>query len=128
MSEDVNRAATRRLGAALEQWDLDEYESVIAENAIEGRPQTGERFVGRTNIMAMYRHFPEAPKITWRRLIGGGNTWALEGTMVVGEGDPVYLIGTFELDRGKVVKGDFYFAAQTTPSIYHQGWAEPGTT
>lgn len=59
MPEDVNESTIGRLAAALEQWDLEEYEVVLADNAVEGRPQTRERFVGRTNIMGMYRHFPD---------------------------------------------------------------------
>jgi hypothetical protein len=128
MTEDVNRSTIRRLAAALQQWDLDEYEVVLAEDAVEGRPQTGERFVGRTNIIGMYRHFPDTPRIAWRRIIGGDNTWALEGTMVVGEGEPISLIGTFELNDGEVIRGDFYFATPTTPPVYHEGWSEPGAT
>lgn len=128
MSEDVNRRTMERVAAAFEQWDLDEYESVLAVEAVEGRPQTGQRFVGRSNIMGMYRDFPEGLRASWRRLIGGGSTWALEGEIDFGKGGSTHVIGTFELDDGLVTKVDFYFATKTEPPVYHAGWAEPGTT
>lgn len=128
MDEDVNRRTMERLAAALEQWDLEEYEKLLAVDAVEGRPQTGQRFVGRNNIMGMYQAFPEELRASWRRLIGSGSTWALEGIIDFGKGQSIHVIGTFELDDGLVTKVDFYFAAPTEPPVYHAGWGEPGTT
>ncbi len=126
--EHVNRRTMERLAAAFEQWNLDQYQSLLAVDAVEGRPQTGQRFVGRDNIMGMYRAFPEGVTAKWRRLIGGGSTWALEGLLTFGQGESTHVIGTFELDDGRVTRVDFYFAEPTEPPIYHTGWAEPGTT
>ncbi len=128
MAENVNRRTMERLAAAFERWDLDGYESLLAVDAVEGRPQTGERFVGRDNIMGMYRAFPEGLTASWRRLIGSGNTWALEGVIDIGQVGSTHVIGTFELNDGVVTKVDFYFAERTEPPVYHAGWAEPGTT
>ncbi len=128
MAEDLNRRTMERLAAAFEQWDLDEYESLLSIDAVEGRPQTGQRFVGRDNIMGMYRAFPEGLAATWRRLIGRGTTWALEGVLDFGEGTSTHVIGTFEVRDSRVTKVDFYFAGKTEPPVYHAGWAEPGST
>ena len=38
-------------------------------DAVEGRPQLGERFVGRDNIVGMYRDLPSKPTTTWRSVL-----------------------------------------------------------
>jgi hypothetical protein len=55
---DQSRQATENLFAAWERWDLDTVGSLVADNAVDERPQSGERFVGRSNIMGMYAEVP----------------------------------------------------------------------
>ena len=56
-----NEQTARALLDAFARFDLDAYESLIAEDAVERRPQTGDRFVGRAKIAGMYRHYPADP-------------------------------------------------------------------
>ena len=65
-----NEQAARSLLDAFARFDLDTYESLIAEDAVERRPQTGDRFVGRAKIIGMYRHYPaDPPVVTWERSV-----------------------------------------------------------
>ena len=125
MTERDNREAAERLFAAWERWDLDTIGSLLADDAVDGRPQSGERFVGRANIIGMYREVPGPPRIRWRSVRGGPGVWVAEGIVEYGEG-PVQLVGVVELSDGLVVKADYYFAEPFAPPEARARWAEPG--
>ncbi len=122
MSEDMNNAAADELFAAWERWDLDTLGSLVADDAIDRRPQSGEHFVGRANIMAMYREVPGPPEITWRNIRGGPELWVAQGLVDYGEG-PVHLIGIVQFADGKIVEGDYYFADPFEPPEARARWA-----
>jgi hypothetical protein len=122
MSEHTNREAADRLFAAWERWDLDTVESLVANDAIDSRPQSGEHFVGQANIMAMYQAVPGPPKIRWQSIRGGPAVWVAQGIVEYGEG-PVHIIGIVEFADGKIVKGDYYFANPFEPPEYRARWA-----
>ena len=123
MSQDSNREAAERYFRAFERWDLETVASVVADDAVEGRPQSGERFVGRTNIMGMLHALPSEPTISWRSIRGGGRVWIAEGTVEYGEG-PVGLIGVAEFEDGKMVVADYYFADPFEPADWRVPFAE----
>jgi hypothetical protein len=123
MSESENAATIRRVATALRNWSLNDYEALLADQAVEGRPQIKERFVGRENIMGMYRSFPGQLEFSWRGVRGAGAVWVLEGIMRYGE-NLEYVIGVFELVDGKIFKVDWYFAPPVDPPPYHARWAE----
>ena len=52
-SDQLARDTAAKLFAAWERWDLDTVGSLVADDAVDERPQSGERFVGRSNIMGM---------------------------------------------------------------------------
>ena len=64
-SDQVARDAAAKLFAAWERWDLDTVGSLVADDAVDERPQSGERFVGRSNIMGIYLEVPGPPRIRW---------------------------------------------------------------
>jgi hypothetical protein len=123
VSEDSNRGPAERYFRAFERWDLDTVETLVAEDAVEGRPQSGERFVGRTNIMGMLHALPSEPTISWRSIRGGGRLWVAEGTVEYGEG-PVGLISVTEFEEGRLVKTDVYFADPFEPAEWRAPFAE----
>ena len=47
-SDQRTREAAENYFAAWERWDLDTVGTFTAENAVDERPQSGERFVGRS--------------------------------------------------------------------------------
>jgi hypothetical protein len=112
-----------RLFEAWERWDLDAVGALYAEEAVDTRPQSGERFVGRDNIMGMYREVPGPPGITWRTIRGGPAVWAAQGVVDYGEG-PVHIVGIVEVAGGAVVEADFYFAEPFEPPEARTRWAE----
>jgi hypothetical protein len=109
MDADRNSEAAERYFRAFERWDLRMVESLVATGAVEGRPQSGERFPGRTNILGMLRSLPSEPQISWRSIRGGPRVWVAEGIVEYGDG-PVHLIGIAEFEDGQMVEADYYFA------------------
>jgi hypothetical protein len=123
VSEEPNRDAAERYFAAFERWDLETVKSLVADEAVEGRPQSGERFVGRANIMGMLHALPSEPTISWRSVRGGPRVWVAEGIVEYGEG-PVHLIGVAEFDDGKMIEADFYFAYPFEPADWRAPFGE----
>jgi hypothetical protein len=119
-----NQEAAEQYFASFERWDLKTAASLIAEHAVEGRPQSGERFVGRENILGMLHALPSVPDISWRSIRGGSSGWVAEGTVDYGEG-PVHLIGVAEFEDGLMVTADFYFAYPFEPADWRVPFAEP---
>ena len=121
MAGAADAEAAERLFAAWERWDLDTVASLVAEDAVDVRPQSGERFVGRERIMGMYREVPGPPRITWRSVRGGPKVWVAEGTVEYGEG-PVNIIGIVELADGAVQQAAYYFAEPFDPPEARARW------
>jgi hypothetical protein len=119
---DTDQEAVQRMFAAWERWDLETVESLVADGAIDSRPQSGEDFVGRANIMAMYHEVPGPPKITWRSVRGGPEIWVGEGIVEYGEG-PVHLVGIVKFADGKMTMADYYFAEPFEPPASRSRWA-----
>jgi hypothetical protein len=118
-----NRAAERYF-RAFETWDLATVETLLAEDVVDGRPQSGERFVGRPNVMGMLHALPSIPTISWASIRGGDGVWVAEGTVDYGEG-PVSFVGIAEVEDGLVVKADYYFADPFEPADWRVPFAEP---
>jgi hypothetical protein len=121
MTERSNGAAADMLFGAWERWDLDTVESVVADDAIDRRPQSDEEFVGRANIMAMYHEVPGPPVISWRNIRGGPAVWVAQGIVDYGEG-PVHIVGIVEFADGTAVRSDFYFADPFPPPESRARW------
>ena len=103
-SDQLARDAAAKLFSAWERWDLDTVGSLVADDAVDERPQSGERFVSRRNIMGMYAEVPGPPRIRWRSIMGGSSVWVAEGLVDYGEG-PVNIIGVVELADAKGKEG-----------------------
>jgi hypothetical protein len=122
-SNQLARDAAAKLFAAWERWDLDTVGSLVADDAVDERPQSGERFVGRSNIMGMYVEVPGSPRIRWRSVQGGPSVWVAEGIVDYGEG-PVNIVGVVELADAKVEKARFYFADPFDPPAERARWSD----
>jgi SnoaL-like domain len=118
----VGQEAVQTMFGAWERWDLETVESLVADDAVDRRPQSGERFVGRANIMAMYHEVPGPPKITWRSVRGGPTVWVGEGIVEYGEG-PVRLVSILEFADEKMTTADHYFAEPFEPPPSRSRWA-----
>jgi hypothetical protein len=124
MADGPDADAAERLFAAWERWDLGTIESLYADDAVDTRPQSGERFAGRDRIMGMYREVPGPPNISWRSVRGGPVVWVAEGAVEYGEG-PVHIIGIVEVGGGLVRHAAYYFAETFDPPEARARWAGP---
>jgi hypothetical protein len=124
VNDRTNGEAADTLFRAWERWDLDAVESLVAHDAIDRRPQSDEKFVGRADIMAMYHDVPGPPDITWRTIRGGPDVWVAQGIVEYGEG-PVHIVGIVEFADGTAVSSDFYFADSFEPPESRARWSAP---
>jgi hypothetical protein len=122
-SDQRTREAAGNYFAAWERWDLDTVDAFTAENAVDERPQSGERFVGRSNIMGMYAEVPGPPRIRWRSVVGGPTVWVAEGIVDYGEG-PVNIVMIVELVDAEVNRARVYFADPFDPPAQRARWSE----
>jgi hypothetical protein len=83
------------------------------DDFVEEWPQSGERLTKAATIK-MAESYPEmsgtSPKFTYKRMLGGGDIFIIEGTIDYGDGVPVSYVGIGELRDGMVSKMTEYFA------------------
>jgi hypothetical protein len=95
----------RRLNELTKEYATDDY--------VEEWPQSGER-LSRKATEEMAERYPEMsgtnPKFTYRRMLGGGDVFVVEGTIDYGDGIPVSYVGIGELRDGKIARTTSYFA------------------
>jgi hypothetical protein len=76
-------------------------------------PQSGERLSKDASIR-LAQAYPEmsgtSPTFTYKRMLGGGDLFVIEGTIDYGDGVPVSYVGIGEIRDGKVAKMTEYFA------------------
>jgi len=83
------------------------------DDFVEEYPQSGERMT-KAAAIRMAESYPEmtgsTPKFTYKRMLGGGDVFVVEGTIDYGDGVPVSYVGIGEVRDGKVAKMTEYFA------------------
>jgi len=83
------------------------------DDFVEEWPQSGERLT-KESSMKLDEVYSERsgtnPKFTYKRMLGGGNIYVIEGTIDYGDGVPVSYVGIGELRDGKISKLTEYFA------------------
>jgi hypothetical protein len=107
-----------------------------SEDLVNEFPQSGERFRGRDNIMAMNESYSGStgtkPKAKLRRVVKPGEAWVIEATIDYGDGTPVSAVSIIEMGPdGKVVRQTDYFANPFPAPEWRKKYAErmePATT
>ena len=83
------------------------------EDFVQEWPQSGER-MSKAASLRLAESYPEmsgtSPKFTYRRMLGGGDLFIVEGTIDYGDGVAVSYVGVGEVRDGKVAKMTEYFA------------------
>ena len=83
------------------------------DDFVEEWPQSGER-LSKDASMRLTENYPQmsgtSPKFSYRRMLGGGDTFVVEGTIDYGDGVPVGYVGIGELRGDKVAKMTEYLA------------------
>ena len=105
MEEVLKSGDFRRLAELLKDWATDDF--------VEEWPQSGER-LSKAASERMAASYPEmsgtSPTFNYRRMLGGGDVFVVEGTIDYGDGIPVSYVGVGEVRDGKVAKMTEYFA------------------
>jgi limonene-1,2-epoxide hydrolase len=117
------RAVVESLWNAIAKNDLEAVANAYAEDAVQEWPQSGERIVGRANIMAINESYPGQPEVTIRRINGSGDLWVTETTLDYG-GDRYECVSIVELSNGKVVRETDYFGAPFEAPAWRAQWTE----
>lgn len=88
-----------------QEWSTDDF--------VEEWPQSGER-LSKESAIRLGESYPEmsgtSPKFTYKRMLGGGDVFVIEGTIDYGDGVPVSYVGVGEVRDGKIAKMTEYFA------------------
>jgi hypothetical protein len=83
------------------------------DDFVEEWPQSGERLT-REAAARLAEHYPEMsgtnPTFTYKRMLGGGDVFVVEGTIDYGDGVPVNYVGIGELRGDKVARMTEFFA------------------
>src|SRR5438067_13046261 len=114
-------ADTRELAAAFENvlrdGDFSKVQALIqtwaTDDFVQEWPQSGERLT-KANSLRLDEKYSElsgtTPTFTYKRMLGGGDVFVVEGTIDYGDGIPVSYVGVGELRDGKIAKMTEYFA------------------
>jgi hypothetical protein len=93
------------MGALVQEYATDDF--------VEEWPQSGERLT-RAASLRMGEMYQEksgtSPKFTYKRMLGGGDVFIVEGTIDYGDGIPVSYVGVGEVRDGKIARMTEYFA------------------
>jgi SnoaL-like domain len=83
------------------------------DDFVEEWPQSGERLT-KAASMRLSESYPEmsgkSPKFTYKRMLGGGDMFVVEGTIDYGDGVPVSYVGIGELRGEKIARMTEFFA------------------
>jgi hypothetical protein len=112
-----NMELATRIEKVLRSGDFGQLSSLIQATAtddfVEEWPQSGERLT-RDAAMRLAEQYPEMsgsnPTFAYKRMIGGGDVFVVEGTIDYGDGVPVSYVGIGEVREGKIAKMTEYFA------------------
>jgi hypothetical protein len=118
MGDEKNRAAVERVRELYSENDITALSKAIGEYAsddlVEEWPQSGERIRGLANVKKLTEGYSAAtgtkPTFNFKRLLGGGDVYVVEGAIDYGDGTPVSYVGIAELGDGKILKLTEYFA------------------
>jgi hypothetical protein len=113
---DMNEMAAK-FEDALKSGDFGKIGELAREYAtddfVDEYPQSGER-LSKAATLKMAESYPEmsgtSPTFKYRRMLGGGDLFVIEGTIDYGDGVPVSYVGVGEMRDGKVAKMTEYFA------------------
>ena len=103
------RTAIKEHWRASEDGDTEVEHAIYAVDAILDYPQSGERFRGRTTIVAQRGGHPAERHFTVLRISGDGNLWVSE-CIITYDGAPTYSVSIMEFADDHVTHETQYFA------------------
>ncbi|HEY7635606.1 MAG TPA: nuclear transport factor 2 family protein [Gemmatimonadales bacterium] len=124
MSEARNLAVIEALVAAINARDLAALDKVFTDDVILEWPQSGERIRGAQNRREIYSRFPSLPKVSPRRITGGGDVWVLEASLDYGDGDPYQGVFIFQMRNGRIAREIAYWSKPFPAPEWRSAWVE----
>jgi ketosteroid isomerase-like protein len=111
----------RAIGAG----DWDGAAEHLHDDVVQEWPQSGERIVGKQNVLAINQNYPGGlPKMSFRRSVSGGNVAVLEVELKYADGSVYQGISVMEFRDGKIVKETDYFAQPFQAPQWRAQWVE----
>lgn len=124
MQEQQIRAALDIHWRASASGDVNAEHDIYDDNAICDYPQSGERILGRSNLQALRSHHPGKPSgFKIKRMIGRGNLWVTEYTIVYNERS-AFTVSIMEFRNAKVVHETQYFADPFEAPAWRSQWVQ----
>jgi hypothetical protein len=112
-----NMALAAKFEEVLQSGDFGELmrltQELASDDFVQEWPQSGERLTKEATIRLGETYSEKTgtnPQFTYKRMLGGGDVFVVEGTIDYGDGIPVSYVGIGELRDGKVRKMTEYFA------------------
>lgn len=94
-----------RMGEVLQRYGSDDF--------VDEWPQSGERLT-KQGMLKMAQSYNEMsgtnPTFSYKRMLGGGDLFVVEGTIDYGDGVPVSYVGIGEVRDGRIHRITEYFA------------------
>jgi len=109
--DQSNRDIVERFFAASERRDADVVAMLVDDDMVMEWPQSGERFVGRANVLAAMGAVEVKPEFAGQpRLVGSGSLWVLMVPLRYGE-DILQYVAVVEIQDGKIRRATGYWGA-----------------
>jgi hypothetical protein len=122
--DQANRDVVERFFAASERGDGDVVASLVDDDMVMEWPQSGERFVGRANVLAAMGAVEVKPEFAGQpRLVGSGSLWVLMVPLRYGE-DVLQYVAVLELEGGRISHATGYWGAPFPAQASRAPYAE----
>ncbi len=109
--DQENRMVVERFFAASESGDADVVATLVHDEMSMEWPQSGERFVGRANVLNAMAAVQVKPQFAGQpRLVGSGNLWVLMVPLRYGESVLQY-VAVLELEGGRIRHATGYWGS-----------------
>jgi hypothetical protein len=131
MADNAQMAAA--FDEVLKSGDFGKMSAVLLEygsdDFVQSWPQSGERLTkqGMARLNESYGQLSgTSPKFSYKRMLGGGDIFVVEGTIDYGDGIPVSYVGVGEVRDGKITKVTEYFANPFEAPAWRADFVERG--
>jgi len=126
MGQEENRGAVERFWEALAREDFEAALAEVADDFEESYPQSGERFRGKEDWLALLTNNPAFPAITVKRHSGRDDLWVTEAAFdYTRDGSaPWQICEVQECRDGKIARIHAYFGAPFEAAEWRAQWVE----
>ena len=124
MDEATVRAALMRHWA-YEGVDFDISHEIYHDDAVLEFPQSGERFVGRSNVQTWRQRYPAKVKFRIRRISGRANLWVTEYLISYDDGPWMFVVNILTFRGDRVAHEAIYIMEGFDAAEWRTPWSTP---